>query len=321
MQKTLLEQLKEVSMVVADTGDFELIKEYKPVDATTNPSLILKAVKDEKYSYLVKEVINEVKKSNLHISSKELVTKCLIEILVAFGIKILEVIDGKVSSEVDARMSFNTVKTINYAKDIIMTYESKGISKDRVLIKVAATWEGIKAAELLQKEGVNCHLTLIFDKAQAQACAEAGVYLISPFVGRITDWQIKENNLLEFPHAKDDSGVKSVKEIYSFYKKQGFKTIVMGASFRNLGQIKALAGCDALTISPALLEELSNKYEVLDSKLSVANEMSGKNEILCETSFRKYLNDNAMATYKLNEGIRFFIKDTIELEEIIEKYL
>lgn len=176
MNKTILEQLKQVSMVVADTGDFELIKQYKPVDATTNPSLILKAVKDERYTQLVKDVIESVKRSNSELTNEELVTKCVIEILVTFGQKILEVIDGKVSSEVDARMSFSTSETINYAKEIVSSYASKGISKDRVLIKVAATWEGIKAAEVLQKEGVNCNLTLIFDKSQAQACAEVGVF-------------------------------------------------------------------------------------------------------------------------------------------------
>ncbi len=321
MQKSVLEQLKQISMVVADTGDFELIKKYKPVDATTNPSLILKTVKDDKYKSLVEGIINRVKKSNSSVSNKEIMTKCVIDVLVTFGIKILEVIDGKVSSEVDARISFDTAKTIEYAQQIISKYEESGLPQDRVLIKIAATWEGIKAAEFLQKEGVNCNLTLIFDKNQAQACAEAGVYLISPFVGRITDWQIKDNNLLQFPSTEDDEGVKSVKEIYSSYKKQGFNTIVMGASFRNVDQIIALAGCDALTISPVLLEELSNKFEALDNKLSVVDEKVVKKDKLCEATFRNSLKENTMATYKLDEGINQFAKDTIELEEIIKKYL
>lgn len=196
MQKSLLEQLKEVTVVVADTGDFELIKKYKPVDATTNPSLILKAVKDPKYSKLVIDTIDKFKQNNPELKRDELIREIAIEILVFFGMKILDVIDGKVSSEVDARVSFNSAETIDYARKIIKKYESHGISKDRVLIKIAATWEGIKAAKLLQKEGINCNLTLIFDKVQAQACAEAGVYLVSPFVGRITDWQMQQTNLM-----------------------------------------------------------------------------------------------------------------------------
>ena len=235
--------------------------------------------------------------------------------------KILGEIKGKVSSEVDARISFDTAKTIDCAKQIISKYKENNISKDRVLIKIAATWEGIKAAEILQEEGINCNLTLIFDKTQAQACAEAGVYLVSPFVGRITDWQIKEYNLDEFPTIDKDLGISSVKAIYDLYKSHGFRTIIMGASFRNIDQVLALSGCDALTISPALLEELSNKYEILHNRLSTTSKVTEKEPMLCETSFRKKLVENTMATHKLVEGIDLFVKDTIELEKIIRKYL
>ncbi|QIV96042.1 transaldolase [Allofrancisella inopinata] len=319
MTQSVLEQLKRVSRVVADTGDFELIKKYKPVDATTNPSLILKAVKDKKYEYLLEKSISQVKQNFPTLGQETLMQEALIEILVAFGSKILEVIEGKVSSEVDARVSFSTAKTIDYAKKVISRYEQNNISKDRVLIKIAATWEGIKAAKLLEKEGIKCNLTLIFDKAQAQACAEAGVYLISPFVGRITDWQIKENNLTDFPAIEEDLGVNSVKSIYQLYKSHGFKTIVMGASFRNTNQVMALSGCDALTISPALLEELANKYEKLDTSLSSSVEVIKQTPTLTEAEFRWQLNENSMATNKLAEGIRLFAKDTIELEDIIKK--
>ncbi|KEI35799.1 transaldolase [Francisella sp. W12-1067] len=319
MTQSVLEQLKKVSRVVADTGDFELIKKYKPVDATTNPSLILKAVKDKKYEYLLEKSISQVKQNFPTLGQETLIQEALIEILVVFGSKILEVIEGKVSSEVDARVSFSTAKTIDYAKKIISRYEQNNISKDRVLIKIAATWEGIKAAKILEKEGINCNLTLIFDKAQAQACAEAGVYLISPFVGRITDWQVKENNLSEFPAVEGDLGINSVKSIYQLYKTHGFKTIVMGASFRNTNQVMALSGCDALTISPALLEELANKYEKLDTSLSNSIEVIKQTPTLTEAEFRWQLNENSMATNKLAEGIRLFAKDTIELEDIIKK--
>lgn len=238
-----------------------------------------------------------------------------------FGSKILEVIDGKVSSEVDARISFDTAETIDYAKQIISRYEQKGISKERILIKIAATWEGIKAAKILQKEGINCNLTLIFGKVQAKACAEAGVYLISPFVGRITDWQMQEKALESFPKIEDDDGVNSVKSIYELYKSHGFKTIVMGASFRSANQITALAGCDALTISPALLEELDNKNDKLKTKLTSNDSVTIQENEVTETNFRWQMNENPMATHKLAEGIRLFAKDTVELENIIKQNL
>ncbi|AIT08825.1 transaldolase [Candidatus Francisella endociliophora] len=321
MEMTALDQLREHSRVVADTGDFELIKKYKPIDATTNPSLILKAVKDKKYADFVKGIIANVKSNNPNLAEADLIKEISIEILVSFGCKILDVIDGKVSSEVDARVSFDTEKTINYAKEIIEKYNQKGIFKDRVLIKVAATWEGIKAAQQLQKEGINCNLTLIFDKAQAQACAEANVYLISPFVGRITDWQMQQENLNEFPEVSSDEGVNSVKAIYDLYKEQGFKTIVMGASFRNAKQVLALAGCDALTIAPALLEELNSINNKIEPKLINSNSTISQQTKITEVDFRWQMNDNIMATYKLAEGIKSFAKDTIELENIIKEFL
>ncbi|WP_432773747.1 transaldolase [Francisella salimarina] len=321
MQKSLLEQLKEVTMVVADTGDFELIEKFKPVDATTNPSLILKAVKDPKYSKLVTDTIDKFKQNNPELKKDDLLKEVAIEILVSFGIKILDVIDGRVSSEVDARVSFNSAETIDYARKIIKKYESYGVSKDRVLIKIAATWEGIKAAKLLQKEGINCNLTLIFDQVQAQACAEAGVYLVSPFVGRITDWQMQQSKLDDFPAVVDDDGINSVRAIYKLYKDCGFKTIVMGASFRSAKQVVALAGCDALTISPALLEELENSFESLEVKLKRSNDVSTQVPQVTESDFRWKMNENSMATTKLAEGIRQFAKDTVELENIITKHL
>lgn len=320
MKITVLDQLRKYSRVVADTGDFELIKKYRPIDATTNPSLILKAVKDQKYADFVRATIANVESNNPNLAEVDLIKEISIEILVSFGCKILDVIDGKVSSEVDARVSFDTEKTINYAKEIIEKYNQKGIPKDRVLIKVAATWEGIKAAEQLQKEGINCNLTLIFDKTQAQACAEAGVYLISPFVGRITDWQMKQNDLVKFPSIEDDDGVKSVKEIYNLYKSQGFSTIVMGASFRNIEQVIALAGCDALTIAPALLEELDNVKINLDRKLSY-NGIKLEKAKIDSSNFRWLVNNNLMATYKLAEGINSFSNDIVELENLIMKFL
>ncbi|APC96751.1 transaldolase [Francisella frigiditurris] len=322
MKESVLEQLRKVTKVVADTGDFELIKKYKPIDATTNPSLILKAAKEDKYAHIVKECIENGKLKSSDFSSQEtLIEDILMDIVVAFGVEILKVIDGKVSSEVDARESFNSASTMEYARKIINKYSEKGISKDRILIKIAATWEGIKAAKLLEKEGINCNLTLIFDKAQAIACAEAKVYLISPFVGRITDWQISNNKLDSFPKPEDDNGVNSVKEIYKYYKDYGYETIVMGASFRNAEQVKALAGCDALTISPALLEELSQQNSTLVVSLHDNGKVEQKPKYITEQEFRWLLNESALATQKLSEGIRQFAKDTVELESLIKKGL
>ena len=322
MQESVLDHLKKVSTVVADTGDFELIKKYKPIDATTNPSLILKAVKDLKYTDFVRDIILGVVEQNHDLSNRDSIVKDIsLEILVKFGCEILNVIEGRVSSEVDARLSFDTQKTIEYARQIISKYEDKGIAKDRILIKIAATWEGIKAAKQLQCEGIDCNLTLIFDKVQAQACAEAGVYLISPFVGRITDWQIKEQNLTNFPSVVEDEGVKSVQEIYALYKSQGYKTIVMGASFRNTDQLLALAGCDALTIAPTLLDQLSSMSDKIETKLVDTVPAVFQQAKIIEPYFRWQMNENSMATSKLADGIRAFAKDTIELESIIKKII
>ena len=319
MKESTLNQLKKFSNVVVDTGDFELIKQFNPSDATTNPSLILKSVKDDKYKSILKDSISNVKSKSKYSNEDELVKYITIDILARFGTKILEIIDGKVSSEVDARLSFDTEKTVEYAKDILSQYRLYNVSKENILIKIAATWEGIKAAEILQKEGINCNLTLIFDKHQAQACADANVYLISPFVGRITDWQIAEHKLKNFPSSNDDLGVLSVKEIYEIFKKQGSKTIVMGASFRNTKQVLALSGCDALTISPALLSELDKESEIVNSKLNYTGKINQNNYKISQQDFRWKLNDNKMATTKLSDGIRAFAHDTVELEKIIKQ--
>jgi transaldolase len=319
MKESNLNKLKKLSNVVVDTGDFELIKQFNPSDATTNPSLILKSVKDDKYKSILKDSVSNIKSSNKYSNEDELVKHITIDILARFGTKILEIIDGKVSSEVDARLSFDIEKTVEYAKDIICQYSQYKVSKENILIKIAATWEGIKAAEILQNEGINCNLTLIFDKGQAQACADANVYLISPFVGRITDWQIAEYSLKNFPSSNEDLGVLSVKEIYNIYKKQGSNTIVMGASFRNTGQILALAGCDALTIAPPLLTELDNMTGNIDSHLKYLGKITSPSHKLSQEAFRWSMNENKMATLKLSDGIRAFANDTVELEKIIKQ--
>ncbi|MDX1680131.1 MAG: transaldolase, partial [Akkermansiaceae bacterium] len=249
-----LEQLKQFTKVVADTGDFEAMKAYQPQDATTNPSLILKAVGQDEYRHLAEKAVSELKDSSL--SGKALTDATLDRILVLFGLEILKIVPGRVSTEVDARLSFDTQGTIDKARELIANYEKEGIERDRVLIKIASTWEGIKAAEQLEKEGIHCNLTLLFSLPQAIACAEAKVQLISPFVGRILDWHKAKTG--EDYQGDDDPGVQSVKEVYSYYKKFDYKTEVMGASFRNKGEILSLAGCDLLTISPDLLKELQD---------------------------------------------------------------
>lgn len=258
-----LDSLKEFTVVVADTGDFASMQEYQPQDATTNPSLILQAASKPEYKTLVEEAIAENKSSDL---SGDALTEAIMDrVLILFGLEILKIVPGRVSTEVDARLSFDKNATITKAKQLITAYEAEGISRDRILIKIASTWEGIKAAEELEKEGIHCNLTLLFAFAQAVACAEAGVQLISPFVGRIYDWFKKENGT-EYS-GDDDPGVQSVTKIYNYYKKYGYKTEVMGASFRNTGQITSLTGCDLLTISPGLLEELQNTGGPLEQKL------------------------------------------------------
>ena len=313
---TQLDQLKKLTKVVADTGDFESMKAYKPKDATTNPSLILAAAQKPEYKSLVDAAVADHKNSKL--TGAALVDSVMDSILVNFGKAILKIVPGRVSTEVDARLSFDTKATVAKARKIIKLYEKAGISRERILIKIASTWEGIKAAEVLQKEGINCNLTLLFSIAQAIACAEGGIKLISPFVGRILDWH-KKNSGKDFA-AAEDPGVLSVTAIYNYYKKFGYKTEVMGASFRSKGEITELAGCDLLTISPGLLGELQASEEPLTAKLNAANAKSLKIDRIGsdEKTFRWLFNEDAMATEKTAEGIRNFGKDIVKLEKLIE---
>lgn len=310
MAENQVEQLKKLTTIVADTGDIEAIRKFKPQDATTNPSLIFKAAKMPAYSNLVDDAVK---------NGKGDLSAVMDELAVLFGVEINKIVPGYVSTEVDARLSFDTEATIAKARSIIALYKDKGIDKSRILIKIAATWEGIKAAEILEKEGISCNLTLIFSKAQAIACAEAGCTLISPFVGRIMDWYKKAEGVDGYEPC-DDPGVKSVSSIFNYYKKFGYKTIVMGASFRNTGEVLELAGCDRLTISPGLLEKLTDCTDDVVQKLDAAN--SEKEEItkidMNEKVFRWMMNEDAMATEKLAEGIRNFAKDIVSLEDIIK---
>jgi len=316
----LLEQIKNYTKVVADTGDFSSMMAYKPVDATTNPSLIYAASMDAKYSSLISDAIQFAKNTS---GDKQVQLKVAMDKLaVNFGLKILEIVPGRVSTEVDARLSFDTAATISKAHELIKIYEENGISRERVLIKIASTWEGIQAAEKLEKEGIHCNLTLLFSLAQAIRCAEAKVTLISPFVGRILDWYKKDRGVSEIS-ATEDPGVKSVKEIYDYYKKFGYNTTVMGASFRNTGEILELAGCDALTISPSLLKELEKTQAVLEKKLDADKSklLDIKKINMDEKTFRWMMNEDAMATEKLAEGIRKFTEDLIKLEKHIAELL
>src|SRR5437588_2268916 len=314
-----LDQLKQFTKVVADTGDFGTLKEYAPQDATTNPSLILKAAQMSAYKTLVEQALADNKKSG--VTGKTLLGQIMDELLVLFGLEILKIVPGRVSTETDANLSFDTQGLLDKARRFISLYQAKGVSRERVLIKIASTWEGIRAAEVLQKEGINCNMTLLFSLTQAVACAQAKAKLISPFVGRILDWH-KAKAGKDFSPA-EDPGVLSVKEIYSYYKKFGHDTEVMGASFRNKGEILELAGCDALTISPQLLGELKSNTEPVERKLDPAitrNAKSAKLQ-LDEKKFRWLLNENAMATEKLAEGIRIFNADAMKLEQYIEQRL
>ena len=310
-----LDQLKQWTTVVADTGDFQAMDEYKPQDATTNPSLILAATKEEKYQYLVQQAVDELKESGL--PEDQLVEAVIDRVLILFGNEILKVVPGRVSTETDARLSFDTEGTVAKARTLIDLYEKSGTSRERVLIKIASTWEGIRAAEILQKEKINCNLTLLFSLAQAVACAEAGIKLISPFVGRIYDWYKKAEDR-DYVGA-EDPGVQSVTEIYNYYKKFGYPTEVMGASFRNTGQIIELAGCDLLTISPKLLEQLQNSEDSIAQKLdeSSAKGMEIEKVVCDEKNFRWLMNEDAMATEKTAEGIRKFSADIVKLEALI----
>ncbi|MFK5922508.1 MAG: transaldolase [Verrucomicrobiota bacterium] len=311
-----LEQLKALTTIVADTGDFESMRQYSPQDATTNPSLILKASQQAEYRHLVDQAVTELKSGSL--SGDALVEAVIDRILILFGKEILEIVPGRVSTETDARLSFDTKGTIEKAHTLIGLYEKDGISRDRILIKIASTWEGIRAAEVLEKEGIHCNLTLLFSLTQAIACADARVQLISPFVGRIYDW-FKASTGEDYAGA-NDPGVQSVISIYNYYKKFNHPTEVMGASFRNKGQIIALAGCDLLTISPGLLEELQNSNDPVPAVLTEENARASSAEAiqLDEKSFRYQLNDDAMATEKTAEGIRKFAIDMIALEDLVK---
>jgi len=318
---TQLDQLKQYTTVVADTGDFEAMKEFKPQDATTNPSLILQAAGKDEYRPLIDQAIKENKGSGL--SGQTLTNAVLDRIIVLFGLKILKIVPGRVSTEVDARLSFDTEGTVTKAKELIAAYEKEGVSRDRVLIKIASTWEGIKAAEILEKEGIHCNLTLLFSFAQAVACAEAKVQLISPFVGRILDWHKANTEGTPDFEGDNDPGVISVKAIYNYYKKFGYETEVMGASFRNKGEIIALAGCDLLTIAPKLLAELAASDESFEPKLTTENAKADPVEkiSLDEKSFRLMFNEDAMATEKTAQGIRGFAADIVKLEKLVNEAL
>ncbi|MFA9392042.1 MAG: transaldolase [Prolixibacteraceae bacterium] len=313
-----LEQLKQLTKVVADTGDINSMITFKPIDATTNPSLLLKSAQDPAYKHLMTEAIAYAKKQSKN-SEKQLEIS-LDKLAVNFGLEILKIVPNRVSTEVDARLSFDMDKTLAKAHELIALYEQNGIDRSRILIKIASTWEGIKAAEILAKENIHCNLTLLFSKAQAIACAEAKVQLISPFVGRIYDWY-KKDRKVENIAPVDDPGVHSVTEIYNYYKKFGYKTEVMGASFRNIGEIMELAGCDLLTIAPALLKELEESKENLQAKLTVERALkSNEKKIqLDEKTFRWMMNEDAMATEKLAEGIRKFSADLVSLETFMAK--
>ena len=303
-----LDQLREMTVVVADTGDLAAITEYQPQDATTNPSLLLKVAQDANYSNYLAQALTDADGD---------IEDAVDRFGVAIGREILKIIPGRVSTEVDARLSFDTQKTIDKAHKLIDLYAQQGIAKERVLIKIASTWEGIQAARQLELDGINCNLTLLFGFAQAVACAEAGVFLISPFVGRILDWYKANGEQQEF-EPRQDPGVVSVTQIYNYYKQHGYNTIVMGASFRNVGEIEALAGCDYLTIGPNYLDELRNDNSSLTQYLDTNNTGDAQEKIsLNETAFRWMMNENAMATEKLAQGIRAFAADQIKLEVLV----
>ncbi|RJG06579.1 transaldolase [Noviherbaspirillum cavernae] len=305
-----LDQLKQYTTIVADTGDFQAMKAFAPHDATTNPSLILKAVQKDEYKPLLEKAVREHGRK----STGEIID----HLLVAFGLEILKLIPGRVSTETDARLSFDTQGTIAKGRSLIALYEAADIPRERVLIKIASTWEGIRAAEVLEKEGIRCNMTLLFALPQAIACADAGAQLISPFVGRIYDWYKKATGQ-DYTGA-DDPGVQSVKRIYNYYRKFGYKTEVMGASFRNTSQITELAGCDLLTISPELLQKLAESDAPVTRKLSEETAQAADIQKLAldEKSFRLMLNEDAMGTEKLAEGIRLFCADAVKLEKMIE---
>lgn len=322
MSKSLLEQLRQMTVVVADTGDIKAIEEVKPQDATTNPSLITTAAGMPGYQEIVDDVLLQAKKElGTGAKDSDVATLAFERLAVAFGKKILAIIPGRVSTEVDARLSYDKEKTMEKAHAIIKQYEQAGISRERILIKIASTWNGIKAAEELEKEGIHCNLTLLFGMHQAVACAEAGVTLISPFVGRILDWYKKENNR-DYVGA-EDPGVQSVTKIYNYFKKFGYKTVVMGASFRNIGEIEELAGCDLLTISPNLLHELDQKQAELPRKLNPdhAKDLDIERIPMDEAKFEAMHETDKMASDKLTEGIKGFSDALVNLEKLLSKRL
>lgn len=319
---SLLEQLREFTVVVADTGDIQAIETFTPRDATTNPSLITAAAQMPQYQGIVDDTLKQARiKLGKDASASDVATLAFDRLAVSFGLKILEIIPGRVSTEVDARLSYDTKATIEKARYLISEYEANGVSRDRILIKIASTWEGIKAAEVLEKEGIHCNLTLLFGIHQAIACAEAGITLISPFVGRILDWYKKETGKEYTP--TEDPGVISVTKIYNYYKKFGYKTEVMGASFRNIGEISELAGCDLLTISPKLLEQLQSTEAELPRKLDpqIAASMKIEKISVDKATFDKMHQENQMAFDKLDEGIKGFTKALEALEDLLKERL
>ena len=317
---TQLESLKKHSSVVADTGDIDSIIKFSPDDCTTNPSLIFKAVQSNKYNKLVEDVISNSKSRKFNVTSDQ-IDYISDQLAIAFGIELTKIVPGYVSTEVDANLSFDTNATIEKAKQIINSYEQSGVPKNRILIKVAGTWEGIQAVKKLEAEGISCNCTLIFSLTQAVACAEAGAFLISPFVGRILDW-FKSNTSHEYD-SSNDPGVESVGKIYNYFKQYNFKTVVMAASFRNKEEIINLAGCDKLTISPALLQDLSETEGDVTPKLTALKAGNSKLDRVNvnESSFRWHLNENQMASFKLGEGIRLFNKDMLKLKDLIKSKL
>ena len=315
---TQLDSLRQMTVVVADTGDINAIKKYQPQDATTNPSLILSASALPQYAPLIDEAVAYAKAQS-HDKAQQLID-AEDKLAVNIGLEILKIVPGRISTEVDARLSYNTQATVEKARKLIALYNAAGISNDRILIKIASTWQGIRAAEILEKEGINCNLTLLFSEAQARACAEAGVYLISPFVGRILDWYKANSDKKEYAPA-EDPGVISVTKIYNYYKEYGYNTVVMGASFRNVGEITELAGCDRLTITPALLKELQENSTALVRKLEYKGEVKAKPQPLTEAEFYWQHNSDAMAVEKLADGIRKFAVDQEKLEAMLSAKL
>ena len=315
---TQLDSLRSMTVVVADTGDIDAIKKYQPQDATTNPSLILSASALPQYVPLIDEAITYAKAQSADKAQQLIDAED--KLAVNIGLEILKIVPGRISTEVDARLSYDTQATVEKARKLIALYNAAGISNDRILIKIASTWQGIRAAEILEKEGINCNLTLLFSEAQARACAEAGVYLISPFVGRILDWYKANTDKKEYAPA-EDPGVISVTKIYNYYKEYGYKTVVMGASFRNVGEIIELAGCDRLTIAPALLKELQENSTALVRKLDYKGEVKAKPQPLTEAEFNWQHNSDAMAVEKLAEGIRKFAVDQEKLESMLSAKL